>query len=145
MSDEETTRIRMAVLQAAGVAQAADEQFDLAVLAEHLDTSEPLVRTEVEQLERAGLLLSGVEEAQAPMLLSAGRRYLASGGDISWEVLHFLPPLIDNLHAREALLDGGVVLVDELRSQLLHGDESITPPANSSCPPSPRRWIRRWP
>ncbi len=74
MSDEETTRIRMALLQAAGVAQAADEQFDLAVLAEHLDTSEPLVRTEVEQLERAGLLLSGVVEAQPPMLLSAGRR-----------------------------------------------------------------------
>ena len=46
MSDEETTRIRMAVLQAAGVAQAADEQFDLAALAEHLDTGEPSVRTE---------------------------------------------------------------------------------------------------
>lgn len=122
MSDEETTRIRMAVLQAAGVAQAADEQFDLAALAEHLDTGEPSVRTEVEALERAGLLLSGVEEAQPPMLLSAGRQYLACGGDVSWEVLYFLPRVIDDLHAREALLHGGVVLVDEFRSQLLHGN-----------------------
>src|SRR5450755_2880565 len=121
MSDGETTRIRMALLQAAAVAQAADEPFDLAALAEHLHTSEPSLRGEVEELDRAGLLLSGVGEAQPPLLLSAGRQYLASGGDISSEVLDFLPRVIDDLHAREALLHGGVVLVDEFRDQLLHG------------------------
>jgi len=135
MSDEETTRMRMALLQAAGVAQAADEQFDLVALAEHLDTSEPLVRTEVERLERAGLLVSGVEEAQPPLLLSAGRQYLACGGDISWEVLDFLPRVIDDLHSREALLDGGGVLVDEFRSQLLHGD-AVNYAAGQLVPPA---------
>jgi len=135
MSDGETTRIRMALLQAAAVAQAADEPFDPAALAEHLHASEPSLRGEVEELDRAGLLLSGVGEAQPPLLLSAGRQYLASGGDISSEVLDFLPRVIDDLHARGALLHGGVVLVDEFRDQLLHGDAAeyaaahLVPPA----------------
>jgi len=135
MTDEETTRIWMALLQAAGIAQAADEQFDLGELAQYLGTSEPSVRTELGQLDRAGLLVSGVKEAQPPMLLSAGRQYLAAGGDVSWEVLHFLPGVIDDLHAREALLHGGGVLVDEFRYQLLHGDAvdyaaaQLVPPA----------------
>ncbi|MGA2014862.1 MAG: hypothetical protein ABSH51_30640, partial [Solirubrobacteraceae bacterium] len=64
----------MAVLQAAGVAQAADEQLDLAVLAERRTMSEPSVREQVERLDRAGLLLLGTEDTQPPILLNAGRQ-----------------------------------------------------------------------
>jgi hypothetical protein len=50
-------------------------------------------------------------------------------------VLHFLPAYIDDLYAREALLHGGVVLVDQYRHQLLkgrgveHAREQLVPPA----------------
>lgn len=60
MSDPETTRIHMALLRAADVAQAAEEPLDLAALAAQLDVSEPSVRYAVEWLGGVGLLLSGL-------------------------------------------------------------------------------------
>lgn len=130
MDDKDT---QIALLQAAGVAQAADEGLDLAALADKLDISEPSVRMEIEQLETAGLLLSGFEEDLTPILLNAGRQFLAARGDVRWEVLHFLPRVIDDLHAREALIHAGVVLVDEFRIAIRqgrgteHGAELVPP------------------
>ena len=37
-------------------------------------------------------------------------------------MLHFLPRVIDDLHARQALIHGGAVLVREFRHQHLNGD-----------------------
>lgn len=74
----------------------------------------------VGQLGAAGLLLSGLDERGTPMLLAAGRQFLDARGQVPWEVLHFLPSVVDDPHAREALLFAGVVLVDEFRYQLLN-------------------------
>jgi hypothetical protein len=73
----------------------------------------------VEQIEDLGLALSGLEEGLHPILLNAGRQYLALAGDVEVAVLPFLPSVIDDLHARRALLYGGTVLVDEFRAALL--------------------------
>jgi hypothetical protein len=132
--DERTRHIRIALLQAAGVAQAANEPLDLPALACELDMSEQSVGLEIEQLEAAGLMLTGQQEHESPLLLDAGRQFLAARGEVSWDVLHFLPRLIDDLHARQALIHGGVVLVDEFRYQHLNGDPiahaaELVPPA----------------
>lgn len=122
MTDDRIRQLHISLLQAAGVAQAANERLDADALAAELDTSKPTVLGEIEQLELAGLLLTGQTEAEPPLLLDAGRQYLAARGEVSWDVLHFLPRVIDDLHAREALIHAGVVLVDEFRYQYLHGD-----------------------
>lgn len=87
----------------------------------------------VDQLEVASLLLSGRDEHGTPLLLATGRQFLNVGGEVPWDVLHFLPSVVDDLHAREALLFAGSVLVDEFRHQLLgathveHAAELVPP------------------
>lgn len=120
MSDDDK-HIWIAILRAAGVAEAAKEPLDVARLAAELDVSEQTVQCEIEQLEFAGLVLTG-QPGEWPILLTAGRQFLTVEGRVPWDVLHFLPRVIDDLHAREALLHGGIVLVDEFRYQHLHGD-----------------------
>ncbi len=132
--DEPTRDPRIALLQAAGVAQAANEPLDLPALASELDMSEQSVGLEIEQLEAAGLMLTDRQGHESPLLLDAGRQFLAAGGEVSWYALHFLPRVIDDLHARQALVHGGVVLVDEFRYQRLNGDPiahaaELVPPA----------------
>jgi biotin operon repressor len=138
LMDERTRDTSIALLQAAGVAQAANEPLDLAALASELDMSEQAVGLEIEQLEAAGLMLTGQQDHESPLLLDAGRQFLAAGGEVSWDVLDFLPRVIDDLHARQALIHGGVVLVDEFRYQHLNGDPAahaaeLVPPAFSEA------------
>ncbi len=126
--------IRIALLQAAGVAQAADEPLELAVLASGFEVSEQSLGLEIEQLAAAGLMLTGQPEQELPLLLDAGRQFLAARGEVSGDVLHFLPRVIDDLHARRALIHGGAVLVHEFRHQHLNGDPvahaaKLVPPA----------------
>lgn len=132
MSDDDK-HIWIAILRAAGVAEAAKEPLDVARLAAELDVSEQTVHREIEQIESAGLVLAG-QRGEWPILLTAGRQFLTVEGDVPWDVLHFLPRAIDDLHAREALIHGGVVVVDEFRYQHLHGDavehaKQLVPPA----------------
>src|SRR5512144_1016543 len=93
--------IRIALLQAAGVAQAADEPLELAALASGFEVSEQSLGLEIEQLEAAELMLTGQPEQEVPLLLDAGREFLAARGEVSGDVLHFLPRVINNLHARQ--------------------------------------------
>src|SRR5437764_6022258 len=79
-------------------------------------------------------MLTGRQEPKSPLLLDVGRQFLATPAEFSWDVLHFLPRVIDDLHARQALIHGGAVLVDEFRYQHLNGDQvahaaELVPPA----------------
>ena len=122
------------LLQIAGMAEVGGEPLDVESLAGESGESVPSVRSVIEQLDRMGLLNSGLDEGRPPMLLNAGRQYLTQRGLVTHEVLYFLPSVIDDLHARDALIHAGVILVDEFRYQLLHGDAvehaaELVPPA----------------
>jgi hypothetical protein len=60
-------------------------------------------------------MLTGEDRHDSPRLLDAGRQFLAARGDVPRGELTFLPRAIDDLHARQALIHGGTVLVDEFR------------------------------
>lgn len=130
------------LLQGAGIAEVAGEPLDIESLAGDSGESVPSVRSAIEQLDRMGLVYSGLDEGCPPMLLNAGRQYLTQRGLVTREVLYFLPSVIDDLHARDALIHAGVILVDEFRYQLLHGDavehaaELVPPRIRSSRRPS---------
>lgn len=109
------------LLQAAGVAEAAGEPLDINALAVQLKTSVVDVRSEIEILEGQGQFLSGIDEPTPPILWSVARQFLQRRGDVDMTILNFLPATIDNLDAREALIDGGSVLVDEFRYAVRNG------------------------
>jgi hypothetical protein len=134
MWDDVDRQRHVRVLEGAGMAQASKEMLDVAELARDLDTSEPVVEMDIGQLHALGLVLDGLEEGRPPMLLNAGRQFLARRGDVDHDVLGFLPRVIDDLSAREALLVAGTLLVDEFRVALLRGDsvehaQQLVPPA----------------
>src|SRR5215210_3677000 len=107
------------VLHAIAMSQASDEPLDLPTTAAELEVSDSDLRRRIEEIEHLGLALSGPEEGLHPILLNAGRQYLELAGEVDDDVLSFLPSVIDDLHARRALLRGGVVLVDEFRAAML--------------------------
>lgn len=117
----DNVRLAIKLLQAVGVAQAADEQLDLDDLAAELGVSRPEVEHEINQAVRAGLMLDADESSTKPMLLDSGRQYIARDGHVPDDVLGFLPRTIDDLNTRQALLEGGTMLVDEFRAALLNG------------------------
>jgi hypothetical protein len=122
------------ILEAVGLAQASDEILDVAQLATEFHRTPDAVLADAQQLERFGLILSGVEEGQPPILLTAGRQYLSERGSTPHDVLVFLPHTIDDLNARRAILHGGALLVDEFRYQISVGRASdyareLVPPA----------------
>jgi len=136
---ESDTQRYIKLLQAAGVAQAAGEPLDVGVLAEALGISVPVVRMDLDQLAAFGLVSLGDEFDPAPVLLNAGRQYLARGGRVSYWELRFLARTIDDLLARDALLHAGTIVVDEFRDQLLSGKGAqfaateLVPPAFASA------------
>jgi hypothetical protein len=107
------------ILHAIAMAEASDELLDVTTTAADLEITESFLRQQVEQIEDLGLALSGLQEGLHPILLNAGRQYLALAGEVEVAVLSFLPSVIDDLHARRALLHAGTVLVDEFRAALL--------------------------
>jgi hypothetical protein len=108
-------------LQAVGVAQAADETIDVAGLCRELELAEGALHERLRILEGWGLILAGLQEGLPPILRDAGREYLALQGSVDPAVLGFLPFVIDDLHARRALLDAGTIVVDEFRAAVLDG------------------------
>ena len=82
MASEETN-LAIALLEAAGVAGAAGECLALEDLARGHGASTSSLELEIERLEQMGLLLSGLDEGDTPMLLEAGRQYLKRQGDIA--------------------------------------------------------------
>jgi hypothetical protein len=121
MTADEAPERPTRLLQIAGTVEAAGEPLDVEDLVQELGGSALSVRAEIEQLDGMGLLLSGLDEGHPPMLLNAGKQYLARRGLVPHEILCFLPRVIDDLHSREALLQAGITLVDEFRYKLLNG------------------------
>ena len=121
MWDDADRQRQMRVLEAAGMAQASEELLDVAEVARELDTSEPVIREDIGRLHALGLVLDGLEEGLPPILPRAGRQFLARDGDADHDVLGFLPRVIDDLNAREALLVAGTPVVDQFRVALLRG------------------------
>jgi hypothetical protein len=118
--DDRLRRVRL--LEASGMAQAADTPLSVTELANELHVSSSTIRIELEELSRLGLIFDGLEEGLSPVLRNAGRQFLAGRSAVRHEVLRFLPHVIDDLYAREALLHGGTVIVDEFRAAFLDGD-----------------------
>jgi hypothetical protein len=136
MSDDESTNRRyISLLQAVGVAQAGDQPLDVDALAAVLGVSLPVVHMDLEQLARFGLVSLGDEFDSVPLLLRAGRQYLARDGAVSYWELRFLARTIDDLLARKALLRAGTAVVGEFRDRILSGKglhyaaDEMVPPA----------------
>jgi hypothetical protein len=123
------------LLQAAGMAEARDAPLDLVDLAEESGELIEVVDERLRTLEDLGLLLDGREVGVGvpPLLLRAGRQYLRARGGVRPEVLAFAPRVIDDLHAREALLEASAVLVDDFGDAIAEGNAvafaiSVVPP-----------------
>jgi hypothetical protein len=107
---------------------------DLDELAARFDVSSETVEMAIETLERWGLALAG-GELGPPMLLGAGAQFLARHGRVPLETLDFLPGVIDDLNAREALRRASFMLLDEFTHAIAAGDvvehvrEQVVPPA----------------
>lgn len=110
------------ILQLLAAAEAAREPVDMKLTAKHAGLSNNALRLHIEWLEQRGLVLSGLQDGQPPLVLDAGHQYLARGGDVNRSILEFLPHTIDDLDARSALLTAGIILIDEFRAAILAGD-----------------------
>jgi hypothetical protein len=111
------------VLEAVGMATARNEPIDLEELARELGRPSDSLRMTCDQVERAGLVLFAPAELpeEPPILMQAGRQYLAMKGEVDRDALFFLARVIDDLHARRALIHAGTVLIDEFRYALING------------------------
>jgi hypothetical protein len=128
------------LLQAAGMAEAQDAPLDLLDLASEAGERVEVVDERLRTLEGLGLLLDGREVGIGvpPLLLRAGRQYLRARGGVRPEVLAFAARVIDDLNAREALLEASGVLVDEFGDAIAAGDgvafaRSIVPPESRAA------------
>jgi PAS domain-containing protein len=120
------------VLEAAGMAEAAGEALDLPALALELHASPEDAAEALHRSDGFGFVLGG--PGDVPVLTRAGRQFLRADAPFPRPVLTFLSDTIDDLHARQALLLGGTVLVDEFREALLGGRavehaQELVPPA----------------
>ena len=120
--DEEDRIRRVRLLEAGGMSQAAKRPLNVTDLAEELAVSSSIIRQDLEELSALGRILDGLEQGLPPILLHAGRQFIAGRPTARREVLRFLPHVIDDLNAREALLLAGTILVDEFRAAFLDGD-----------------------
>lgn len=119
---------------------AQDEPIRLEALARALNTSPASLSMVCDQIEHAGLVLfAPAEEPELPSILKrAGEQYLALKGQVDSDALFFLPYLVDDLYARQALIQAGSVLVDEFRHAIVRGDGAehaaqLVPPAFSEA------------
>jgi hypothetical protein len=112
-----------AVLGAIGMSAARDEEVDRAALGRELGLTPVHLDELLDYVDRTGLAwIAPVDEPEVPSFLTrAGSQYLDMKGAVSAEVLHFLPIVIEDLHARRALIDSGGFLVDEFRAAILDG------------------------
>jgi hypothetical protein len=129
------------VRNAVGMAAARDVPLDVEQVAQDLEESAARLTMLLEELDQRGLILLAPDNEPefSALLTRAGSQYLAKKGQVPSEVLAFLPKVVDDLHAREALIHGGTVMVDEFRQQLLEEGRAVdhaagvVPPAFASA------------
>lgn len=112
----------------------ADREVTPTELANALNAAEHQVEANLETLRAWGLALGHPEEGVPYAISDAGVQFIEREGLVDHHVLRFLPHYIDDLHAREALLDAGTIVVDEFRYAVLHGGgvehaRDLVPPA----------------
>jgi hypothetical protein len=101
---------------------AVAEALEPSGIAVELGRDAKAVAEDLRWLDAAGLIqLGGEEKGHVPVLLHAGHQYMAAGGDVTDEVLFYLPSVIDDLHARGALASAGSQLTDEFREAIIDG------------------------
>jgi hypothetical protein len=89
-------------------------------IAARLESPLTVVRATAELAEHWGLIESEPGEGVVTLRRS-GEQYLAFDGLVDTTVLRFLPDVIDDLHARRALLCAGTVVVDAFREAIIRG------------------------
>lgn len=112
------------VLNAIGIAAAEDKPLDIGQLALELNETHVALEMVLEHLDGTTGLVNLAPEDEpelSPFLTQAGLQYLSRKGNVADEVLRFLPRVIDDLNARQALINAGTVLVDEFRYQVARG------------------------
>jgi hypothetical protein len=113
---------RRRVLCALSMSEAVAEALDPLGIAAELGRDAKAVAEDLRWLDAAGLIqLGGEEKGHVPVLLHAGRQYLAAGRAVTDDVLFFLPSVIDDLHARAALASAASQLTDEFREAIIDG------------------------
>ena len=106
---------------------------DLEALASELGFSTFVVEEALASIDRWRLALTD-RESGPPMLLDAGRQFLARRGHVPRETLDFLASPLDDLNAREALRRAGFILLDDLtealeQQSLVEHAQDVVPPA----------------
>lgn len=134
IGDEQDLERFQRELEVIGMLHAAERSLDLDDLAAEFDISVPQLRMDLERLQSAGLCLAGLDGEHTPLLVNAGRQFLARRGQVDADVVGFLAGQIDNLDTREAFLGAGAVMVDEFRAAILDGHgiehaQELVPPA----------------
>jgi hypothetical protein len=114
-------KLRCALLREAAAAKVIGTTIGLIELANRVEQQPDLMLTEIARLERMGLMEGNVDTGRPAILSNAGRQYLERSGDVDEAVLYFLPRYVDDLHAREALMECGAGIVGRLRQGLLDG------------------------
>lgn len=110
------------VLGAVGMAEAKGEDLDKHALAQELDLAPVHLEELLGHIDRVGLAWIPEEEAEfGPRLTRAGGQYLSLNGEVTGDVLRFLPSYIDDLNARQALIESGGFILDEFRYAVLVG------------------------
>jgi hypothetical protein len=123
------------VVRAVAISAAAKEALDPMGIAAELGRELNPVLQVLHQVDTAGLILLGDDEhGHVPLLLHAGRQYLAKEGDFDDEVLDYLASVIDDLHTRAALMTAATLLVDQFRDAVISGRAAshardLVPPA----------------
>jgi hypothetical protein len=111
-----------------------ERPFSIADFAAELGEDQNLVEQRLHELRSAGLVLLGGDPDDPPFLMRSAEQYLELHGEVDRNALYFLPGVIDDLHARAALFEGGGILVDEFRAAIFDGGgieyaKNIVPPA----------------
>lgn len=105
------------------MAAASREAIDRHQLAADIERESRELETALDEIDRARLaLVSGPGGAgEPPALTNAGRQYLSSKGRVDEDSIYFLAQVIDDLHARRALLEGGAMMFERFGEALARG------------------------
>jgi hypothetical protein len=124
------------VLNAVGISEAANRPLTLSDIAPQHGVDDQALDERLDLLERMGLVLRGPAPEDPPLLLRAGRQYLAARGQVDKRTLRFMTTVFDDLNTRAAYLDASVALSKHFKEAVLDGRaeafaRELVPPAFS--------------
>jgi hypothetical protein len=131
MNAPDDHRLLVLLLRAVEAAEGAGEELDPHAFAAERGVAPGRLECVLSEANAYGL---AVIDGGPPVLLRAGRQYAAADGQVGPDVLAFLPDVIDDLHARRAMIDASVLLLDDFRAAVRDGHAmdhaaTLVPPA----------------